>query len=123
MTRRLATQSDVLNTHNAAKAAVDNVLNKANPSQRQAAVLQLLSDAKEDREGLLQRLVTNIAQSSMPLNPPNALVASTDEPSSFRSATSCENCDRWTKAIANEYQSHIANKSWSLVEYPQNALD
>jgi hypothetical protein len=121
MTRRLATQSNALLTHNAAKTAVDNVLNIANPSQRQAAVLQLLGDAEEDREGLLHRLVTNIAQSSMPRNPTTALIASTDEPSSFRSATSGENCDQWTKAIASEYQSHIANKTWSLVDYPQNA--
>ena len=52
--------------HNAAKAVVDNVLNIANPSQRQAAVLQLLGDAAEDREGRLQKLVINVAQSYTP---------------------------------------------------------
>ena len=57
----------------------------------------------------------------MPINPPTALVASTDEPSSFRSATSGENCDQWTKAIVIECQSPVANKTWSLVEYPQNS--
>jgi len=62
MTRRLAAEENAIITHNAAKAVVDNVLNIANPSQTQATVLQLLGDAEEDREGLLQRLVTNVAQ-------------------------------------------------------------
>ena len=101
MTRQLSIEANTLHRHNAANTVVDNVLNITNPSQRQDAVLQLLGDAKEDREGLLQRLVTNVAQSSMTINPPTALVPSTDTPSSFRSATSVENCDQWTKGNSN----------------------
>ena len=94
MTRRLETEANAITTNNVAKAVVDDVLNIANPSQRQAAILQLLDDAEEDREGFLQRLVNNVAQSSLTTNPPTALVASTDEPSSYRSATSGEIFDQ-----------------------------
>ena len=119
-TRRLANAENAQNTHNAAKAAIDNIFNIATPSRRQAAVLQLLGDAEEDREGLLQRLVRNSGQSSATHDDPIALVASSDEPSSFKRATSGENSDQWSKAIASEYESHIMNKTWSLVEYPQD---
>ncbi len=88
MTRRLTTEANAIITHNVAKAVVDNVLNIANHSQRQSSVLQLLGDADEDREGVLQRLLTNVAQLSLTINLPTALVASTDEPSSSKSATS-----------------------------------
>jgi len=120
-TRRLAAEENALNTHNAAKAAVDNALNISDPSQRQTAVLQLLGDAEEDREGLLQRLVTNASLLSTVSSSPTALVASNDEPSSFKRATSGDNCDQWLKAISSEYESHLVNKTWTLVEYPQNA--
>jgi len=66
-------------------------------------------------------LVRNAAQTSTTNDTPVALVASNDEPSSFKRSTSGENCDQWSKAIASEYESHIVNKTWSLVEYPQNA--
>ena len=83
MARRLATEANTIITRNVAKAVVGSVLNIANPSQRQAAVLQLLGDAKEDREGLLQRLVPHIAQSLMTINSPTALFTSTDKPSNL----------------------------------------
>jgi hypothetical protein len=120
-TRRLANEEHAQSTHNAAKATVDNTFNIADPSQRQATVLQLLGDAEEDREGLLQRLVRNVAQTSRTNNTPIALVASNDEPSSYKRAKSGENRDQWMKAIASEYEAHLVNKTWSLVEYPQNA--
>jgi hypothetical protein len=119
-TKRLNAEERSITTHNIAKAAVDNVLNISDPSQRQAAVLQLLGDAEDDREGLLQRLIDNVAQPTTVADSPTALVASNDEPSSFKRATSGENCDQWTKAISSEYESHLANNTWTLVEYPQN---
>ena len=117
-TRRLATEENAMATHNAARAAVDNALNIPDPSQRQTSVLQLLGDAEEDREGLLQRLVTNASLLSTVSSSPTALVASNDEPSSFKRATSGDNCDQWLKAISSEYESHLVNKTWTLVEYP-----
>ena len=101
MTRRLAAEANAIITHNVAKAVVDNVINIANPSQRQAAVLQLLGDAEEDREGLLQRLVTNVAQSSPTINLPTALVACTEEPLSFRSTISGEKMRSMDKGNIN----------------------
>ena len=103
-------------THNAAKAAVDNALNIPDPSQRQTTVLQLLGDVEEDREGLLQRLVSNASLLSRVSSSPTALVASNDEPSSFKRATSGDNRDQWMKAISSEYESHLVNKTWTLVE-------
>jgi hypothetical protein len=97
------------------------VLNIADPSQTQAIVFQLLGDAKEDREGLLQSLVSNVAESSTIDTSPTALIVSSDELSSFKVAISWENCDNWTKAIAIKYESHLVNKTWYYVEYPQNA--
>ncbi len=93
-------------THNATIATVDNVLNIPDPAQRQAAVLQLLGDDEEDREGLLQRLVSNASLLSTTTSPPTALVASNDEPSSFKRETSGDNGDQWMKAILSECESH-----------------
>jgi hypothetical protein len=49
MTRRLDVEANTIITRSVAKADVDNVLNIANPSQRQAAVLQLLGNAEDER--------------------------------------------------------------------------
>jgi hypothetical protein len=116
-TRRLVDEENTQSTHNAAKEAIDNIFNIANPSQRQAAVLQLLGDEEENRESVLR----NAAHTSTTNDIPYALAQSNDEPSSFKRATLGKICDKWTKTIASEYEPPLANKTWSLVDYPQNA--
>ena len=76
------------------------------------AVLQLLlGDAKEDRESLLLRLVSNDAQTPTANDFPIALVVSSDDFPSFKRAALGEICDQWKKAISSEYEYYLVNKS------------
>ena len=101
---------------------VDRAMGITDPAERHAAILELLGDAENDRDSLIHRLTENASIPSTHLGTDSvALVASADEPASYKKAVSGEHSDNWAAAIKREYDSHILNNTWTLVTCPQNA--
>jgi len=99
--------------------AIDNAMQTEEPSRRQAKILQLLGDAEVDRDGLINKL--RAEQEEKESINSIALVSISDEPTSYKKAISGINSHQWKDAIQKEYDSHILNNTWTLVECPDGA--
>ena len=51
-----------------------------------------------------------------------ALVSQVMEPRSVREALSCEDAPKWKVAMQEEYNSHMENESWVLVDRPKESI-